>query len=45
MAILIKIALCVQYALKMQSRIRSHWNTCSLKTPHSNLQSQTKSRA
>ena len=35
MAILIKIALCAQYALKMQSRIRSHWSTHSLKTPFS----------
>ena len=33
MTILIKIALCAQYALKIQSRIRSHWSTHSLNTP------------
>lgn len=35
MVILIKIALCAEYALKMQSRIRSHLSTRSLKTPNS----------
>jgi hypothetical protein len=42
MAILIKIALCAQYALKMQSRIRSHWSTRSLKTPHGHIQGLSK---
>jgi hypothetical protein len=44
MAILIKIALCAQYALKMQSRIRSHWSTRSLKTPRTLRQSSISTR-